>query len=182
MAALKKTYIETLAHALVLNPAVERHLAMFSAYLDESGKGHDRKFLAVAGLVSSELQWGRMEREWNAALLRLPGIPTDDEGRPEPFHMTDFVVGNWPTKRYRWTSEKRKGQFLDELVNIICKRVKLRVYTVVYLNHYHTIFPKDPHKKYPWVLSALGCASRISKWGEKHNHDSIPFIFEGGGE
>jgi hypothetical protein len=178
----KKEYIEKLAHALVLNPVGERHLAMFSAYLDESGKGHDKTFLAIGGLVSSALQWGKLERDWNQWLLRLHGIPVDELGRPKPFHMSDFVVGNWPTPHYPWPTDKHKDQFLDGLVKIICKRVKCRVYTVVYLKAYHAVFAKDKKKQHPWVLCALGCASRISKWAERHNHDPIPFIFERGGE
>jgi hypothetical protein len=179
----KKECIERLAEALILNPVGERHLAMFSAYLDESGQGVERQsFLAVGGLVSSALQWGRLQKDWTKHLLTVPNIPLDESGRPLPFHMTDFETGNWPVSGYRWPNEKRKVKFLDGLIQIICERVKLRVYTIVYLGHYHILFPKDRRKKIPWVLSALGCASRISKWAEQRPCDPVPFIFERGGE
>jgi hypothetical protein len=165
------------------NPAGERHLAMFSAYLDESGKGAERNaFLAVGGLVSSALQWGRLERDWRKCLLSVDGMPLDSDGRPVPFHMTDFVSDNWPIRKYQWRSEKSKEAFLNRLINVMCRRIKLRVFTVVVLQEYHTIFPKDPKKKWPWTLSALGCASRISQWGQSQNCIPIPFIFEQGGE
>lgn len=181
----RKPYIELLSEALILNPRGERHLAMFSvsAYLDESGKGNERKsFLAVGGLVSSALQWGRLESEWIAHLSRVPGMPFDEQRRPQPFHMTDFEAGNWPTKHYRWRSEKTKTKFLHGLVDIMRHRVKLRVFTVIWLHHYHQLFPGDHKFRLPWAMCALGCASRIAKWGERKMSDPIPFIFERGGE
>jgi hypothetical protein len=156
---------------------------MFSAYLDESGNGHERdSFLAVGGLVSSALQWGRLQSEWVDHLKRVPHMPLDEKGRPVPFHMTDFESGNWPVKSYQWRSETSKIRFLHGLLDIMRQRVKLRVFTVIWLRHYHTLFPRDKRFKLPWVMSALGCASRIAKWGEKRAQDPIPFIFERGGE
>lgn len=156
---------------------------MFSAYLDESGNGVERdSFLAVGGLVSSPLQWGRLQNDWTEHLLQLPGMPRDEKIRPVPFHMTDFESGNWPIFNYGWQSEKSKSRFLNGLISIMCKRVKLRVFTVIVLEHYHTLFPRDRRKRMPWVISALGCSSRISKWAEKKEHDPIPFVFEQGGE
>ncbi|HEX4593479.1 MAG TPA: DUF3800 domain-containing protein [Bryobacteraceae bacterium] len=179
----RKQYIEKLAEVLILNPAGERRLAMFSAYLDESGKGHERdSFLAVGGLVSSSLQWGRLQSEWVDHLKRLPRMPLDEQGRPRPFHMTDFESGHWPIRNYQWRSEKAKARFLDGLLDIMRYRVKLRVFTVIWLGHYHKLFPGDKKFKFPWVMSALGCASRIAKWGEQKAQDPIPFIFERGGE
>ncbi|MBZ5728241.1 MAG: DUF3800 domain-containing protein [Acidobacteriia bacterium] len=181
----RKQYVELLAEALILNPTAERHLAMFSAYLDESGKGNERKnFIAVGGLVSSSLQWGRLQNDWTKHLLRVPGIPLDGQGKPIPFHMADFESRNWPTKRYLWRSERTRSRFLHGLIDIMCHRVKLRVFTVIWLAQYHTLFPKDRRYKLPWVLCALGCASRISKWAEQRpsRDDPVPFIFEQGGE
>jgi hypothetical protein len=172
-----------LAEALILNLTAERHLSMFSAYLDESGKGNEREtFLAVGGPVSSALQWGRLQRDWTEHLLCVPEMPLDKQGRPVPFHMTEFESGNWPTKRYRWRSERTRSRFLHGLIDIMRHRVKLRVFTVIWLDHYHTLFPKDRKHKIPWLMCALGCASRISKWAEQRSYDSIPFIFERGGE
>lgn len=154
-----------------------------SAYLDESGKGNERQsFLAVGGLVSSALQWERLQTEWIEHLKQLDGMPLDDQGRPKPFHMSDFEVGNWPVKRYRWPSEKRRLGFLNGLIDIMRHRVKLRVFTVIWLNHYHRLFALDEKFKLPWAMCALGCASRIAKWGEGKVSDPIPFIFEKGGE
>lgn len=156
---------------------------MFSAYLDESGKGVERKsFLAVGGLVSSALQWGRLQSEWTDHLLRVPKMPLDEGGRPVPFHMTDFESGNWPTTSYQWPSAKAQIRFLHGLIDIMRYRIKLRVFTVIYLKHYHLMFSRDKRHKIPWVMCALGCASRISKWGEQKATDPIPFIFERGGE
>lgn len=61
--------------------------------------------------------------------------------------------------------------------------MKLRVFTVIWLKHYHAIFAKDKRYRLPWTMSALGCASRVSKWAEHKNYpDPIPFVFERGGE
>ena len=166
-----------------LKPACERQLAMFSAYLDESGKGHQRRsFIAIGGLVSSSLQWGRLEAEWKAQLTHLAGMPLDARGRPVPFHMSDFESGRRPVSGYQWRSEKSKRRFLNGLIDIMRRRVKLRVFCVIWLDHYHSIFPKDRRYKLPWVMCALGCASRIAKWAEEKSGDPVPFIFERGGE
>jgi hypothetical protein len=156
---------------------------MFSAYLDESGKGGERKsFIAVGGLVSSALQWERFQVEWTDQLRRVPDMPLDEQNRPVPFHMNKFESGHWPERGYRWRSEKTKTRFLSDLLDIIRRRVKLRVFTAVQLGDYHQLFPKDEKFKHPWVLCAIGCASCISKWAEREGHDAVPFIFEKGGE
>jgi hypothetical protein len=179
----RREYIERLAVALILNPVSERHLAMFSAYLDESGKGNERNsFIAIGGLVSSALQWGRLQGDWVAHLKRVPGMPLDEHDRPVPFHMTDFEADNWPIKAYSWSSERTKRNFLHGLIDIMRHRVKLRVFTVIWLHHYHAVFGKDKRFKLPWAMCSLGCTSRIAKWGEVNHYDPIPFIFEGGGE
>jgi hypothetical protein len=156
---------------------------MFSAYFDESGKGVERNsFLAVGGLVSSALQWGRLQGEWDERLLHVPDMPIDEQGRPVPFHMNKFEAGNWSTSGYRFRSEVSKRRLLDDLLAIMRHRVKLRVFTVVWLGHYRTLFSRDKKFKMPWVFCTLGCASRIAHWAEKHCTDPVPFIFERGGE
>jgi hypothetical protein len=156
---------------------------MFTAYLDESGKGNERNsFIAVGGLVSSSLQWGRLQSDWTSHLLGLPGMPVDEVGRPVPFHMNAFESRYWPTDKYQWRSENARARFLNGLIEIMRHRIKLRVFTAVWLPHYHMLFSKDRRYKLPWVMAALGCASRVSKWAEQTHHDAIPFIFERGGE
>lgn len=179
----KRHRIERLAEVLLPSASGERYLAMLSAYLDESGKGNERKrFLAVGCLVSSALQWVRLEKDWNACLLAVPGMPILDGEPVVPFHMTDFEVGKWPMEGYQWPSPQKKDAFLNRLVAIICNRVRLRVYTAVYLEHYHLLFPGDKKYETPWVLSALGCAHHVSKWAIDKTKDNVPFIFEAGGE
>lgn len=179
----RKRYIRRLAEAFVLNLRSERHLAMFSAYLDESGKGNERRsFIAVGGLVSSSLQWDRLQREWDERLLHVPAMPRDEQGRPAPFHMNKFEAGNWPTAGYRFRSAMSKRRLLDDLLAIMRHRVKLRVFTVVWLDHYRTLFSGDRRFKIPWVFGTLGCATRIAHWAKNHSPDPVPFIFEQGGE
>ena len=137
----RKRYIRRLAEAFVLNPRSERHLAMFSAYLDESGKGNERRsFIAVGGLVSSSLQWDRLQREWDERLLHVPAIPIDQQGRPAPFHMNKFEAGNWPTAGYRFRSAMSKRRLLDDLLAIMRHRVKLRAYRGMAGSLSHAIF------------------------------------------
>jgi hypothetical protein len=109
-------------------------------------------------------------------------MPLDEQGRPEPFHMSSFESGNWPSKGYRFRSKVSRTRFLNDLLDIMRHRVKLRVFTVIWLHHYHALFSGDKTFKLPWMMCALGCASRIARWGERNASDRIPFTFERGGE
>ena len=57
-------------------------MAMFTVFLDDSGKPDDHDIIAMAGLVSTAEQWGELEREWSATLA--------DAGIGVPFRMADF--------------------------------------------------------------------------------------------
>lgn len=151
----------------------------FTTYVDESGNKHDKTVLCLGGLLSSVSQWSEMEREWNETLLDSP-MPRYEDGRPQPFHMTDFEANAGVfDKKHGWTEEGKTTLF-DRLLGIMVRRVKMRVYTMLSLGDYRAqISHADPELKRAYTFAALGVASRIGHWARSAaNAENVPYVFE----
>ncbi len=140
---------------------------MLSAYFDESGSHGDSRVFVLSGLVTPAHQWERFSGEWMKAL--------SNEGITD-FHMVDFSHSIGQFKG--WEAERSK-MFITRLIDIICRRVSFRLWTVIVVNDYRQfVIENSDHMMY--TLSAIGCASRLRRIADRRS-TYIPCMFEQGG-
>src|ERR1700691_4940807 len=89
-----------------------------TGYFDASGAPDEGVILCVAGFVSFEQRWKKLEREWKQALA--------DE-HASIFHMTEFVFakqrkGHKKNEFAGWTTERRQ-RLLRTLAKIVARNV-----------------------------------------------------------
>jgi hypothetical protein len=120
--------IEHLARSLWLGRFKwTNQMAMYTAYLDDSGHPDSGKYLVVAGAIADIRQWVHLEREWLEVLEPLG---------TEVFHATDFADRRPPYDRL---GESEREKFLMSLVYIIRRRVERTISGAVNLEHHRAI-------------------------------------------
>lgn len=88
---------------------------MYTVYLDESGTTQGQEAVTVAGCVSSNKKWKRLETEWRAILSEY-GVSV--------FHMADCAGKRREYSAANgWDSQRRKA-FLSELAECAAKHVQ----------------------------------------------------------
>jgi hypothetical protein len=137
-------------------------MALFSAYLDESGHVDDSDFVVVGGCIAHVNQWAYLEREWSNALLRSNPL------KPE-FHYADCTDEN----------------LRFHLATIIVRRVEKAVAIAIPVKKY-----KAANKQYalaeclgyPYPLAAWMCLAELNSWAAlNHGVDHpIEYVFEDG--
>jgi hypothetical protein len=146
---------------------------MYSAYFDESGHPDDSKYVVVGGGVAQVEQWVHLEREWKDALSPLG---------TSIFHATDFDQG---TRPFDGLDNKGKSDLLEQLVNIIIRRLEICSAVAVPMGQYKVVDGKYVFSDlfgYPYPLAARHCIAAVEEWAHKHeiNVFEILFFFEDG--
>ena len=167
--------IQRLAHAPLLNHDPRRTLMVhLTAYFDASGSPSDAHALTMAGFVSSEAKWHKLETEWNEVLKRYE-VPY--------LHMKEFTCSTGHFKTWKNDEERRK-HFLIDLVNVTKKRVHKSFGCSVILEDFHEVnrhFKLREKWGRPYSLVGIGAVSRVIDW--KHRrfpNASIKYVFEAG--
>jgi hypothetical protein len=137
-------------------------MAMFSAYLDESGHVDDSEFLVVGGCIAHVDQWVHLESEWSNALLRSNPLKPD-------FH---YVNCGDEDLRFR-------------LAQILVRRVEKAVAIAIPIQKY-----KAANKRYalaecigyPYPLAAWMCLAELNSWAALNYGVDHPveYVFEDG--
>jgi Protein of unknown function (DUF3800) len=114
-------------------PGLTKHLS----FVDEAGHAIDpnQHFLCLAGLLATEAAWGEFEIEWREACAAA--------GLRAPFHMMHFAArkeqfANWP--------EERRIELLAHLVGTIVRAEAMPIGSVVSLDGYRALSPKEKAK------------------------------------
>ena len=155
---------EHFARAILLGRfSLDRPMAMYTAYFDESGHpDDDGAYLVVAGCVAETGQWDELEREWLEVLKPLG---------TRVFHTADFDCGAKPFDRLK---EAQADELFARLIGIICRRINKSFSHVIPLGPYRAMNGKyllGESYGFPYPAAARHCIFLVSEWAERH---SIP--------
>ncbi len=147
---------------------------MFTAYFDESGTSKDSTALTVAGAVSSNQKWRRLEKQWNEILAnRVVKI----------FHMKDCAAGRGEFSG--WSSSDRRN-FIYDLSECMGRHVKYAWSCNIVLDCWTLMneeFTLREHLGTPYCLGAAMCIYAVEQWKTRSKISSaIEYIFESGAE
>jgi uncharacterized protein DUF3800 len=115
-------------------------LALFSAYLDESGTHRESPLTVVAGYVGSVRHWEAFEAEWPALLTR---------------HGLDFLHG----KDMSGWREDRRHALVADVINLLEKSAIYGTAAAVYNKDHQRVFPQGV--KVPMVDTKYGACFRM---------------------
>jgi hypothetical protein len=146
---------------------------MFSVYFDESGTHDGSPAVAVAGWISTDVQWERFSRAWTA-VLRAAGL------NPPVFHMTDYESRRGPFSG--WHQNKRV-RVLQRLQGLIRRRTKQPIAVAVIVD----AFEKGRRERKvapnmsPYGFGVVECIKRVGAWADEVGHNEpIAYYFEDG--
>jgi hypothetical protein len=148
------------------------HVAMYSAYFDESGHPDDSPRVIVAGCIADIRQWVHFEREWKEILTPL-GI--------EVFHAADFDRRKPPFD----LPDTKASELLERLVGIIVRRVEKTVACAVPMLDYKAMNERYLLAEYfgfPYPCAARSCLAFVEAWANQHSfpyHDILCFFEDG---
>jgi len=128
-----------LAHPVA---SIGRVVAVFIACLDESGTHNESAFASIAGYVDNSNGWAEFERAWKVIL---------DRYAVDEFHMTDFESrhGEFGWRNYWFLAEADlRHPFLQDLINVIKSRMRLRAGCTISMRDYHSVIPERLKPKY----------------------------------
>lgn len=147
---------------------------MFTAYFDESGTHDNSAALVVSGYVASAQQWLDFDKAWKDAL--------SDEGLTH-FHMKDFAHSRKEFETWKGDETRRK-RYLERLIGIIRKNIRISISNAVILQSYKEINSKYLFQEYfgkPYAFCSRLCMTDVDYWKEQHGYsDHILNIFEDG--
>jgi hypothetical protein len=131
-------------------------LAMFIAYMDESGTHDESDFAALAGYVDHSNGWTEFETAWNAVLAYY---------HVDEFHMTDFENRY---KEFDWRNywflpdEELRRPFMRDLLRALHSPKRLRVGCTISMRDYREIIPERFHKDYnPYYFLFAKCVEQL---------------------
>lgn len=154
---------------------------MLRVAFDAAGLPTERDVFTVAGLISSTDNWARLERDWESALADA-GMPCAADGKPLPFHMTDFETryGKF-TETSGWTPQ-RKSELVGRLIGIIGRRVRARFSCSILMEEWYRLKPADTRmRQLPYGMCTAACSAAIAEWVHKYgNCEAVAYLFEGG--
>jgi hypothetical protein len=152
-------------------------IALFTAYVDESGTHDASRFIGVGGVIADADQWAKFEQGWRKALADAD-IPYS--------HMKEFAFNSGPFKK--WASptkefEPQRRVFMKSLCDCI---VNIGAYTfgaVITREHYNTLVPDDmrDYMGTPYAFLGRYCIARVGVWAQQNSPDEpVNLIFERG--
>ena len=153
---------------------------MLKIALDASGTANDDRLLAVGGLVGSMDQWEKLETSWKTILVEA-GLPIGVGGDPMPFRMSKFESRQGVFADSSVWDKNKRSQLIQKLIGTVKLRIRTRVYGVVLLDEYRTLFPKDKGNKLPYTLAMVACADGVQKWASQYEpNERIAYLIEKG--
>src|ERR1035438_10388491 len=132
-----------MCHGFRANPK-SVHLAMLTAYVDESGIHPGNHLCVVAGYYGNDAQWGGFIGQWIPALCQRKNL-----------HMREL----------RWKEEARIGPMLAKLGGIPDKFGLNRIVGGIWHKHHGELVKGVVNEKYssPYMLAAQACMSYALK-------------------
>lgn len=154
---------------------------MFSVSFDAAGMPNERDVFTVAGVISSTEQWGRLEKDWERALIDA-GVPAGDDGTPLPFHMTDFENRKEPFDDEQHWTNKRRIDLIGRLTRTMARRVSARFSCSILMKDWYALEPVAKQMTHwPYAIGALTCAASVAEWNYRcGNREPVAYLFEAG--
>lgn len=129
---------------------------MLTTYFDESGTHRDSAAFVVAGLIAPQDQWARLSKEWRRELLKH-GLAH--------FHAVDCVHGR---KLFKGMPKEERDELLDRLAQITARYACWRVWTVVIMKDFRSVFSGLAEDKL-YQMCAWGCSAGIRYLAERRS-------------
>jgi hypothetical protein len=151
------------------------HLAMFTAYIDDSGSDPKQAVANATTLIIPAARIVALEREWEGLKLK--------EGFSE-FHTSPFVARNPKSDFANWDTAKHERVF--RRVRDICKKYTVQAMSfTVYKKDYDEIVPKSFREDcgtfhYTWAIRQL--LSHTEQWRRQHQAPPLEYVFSWMGE
>ena len=147
---------------------------MLTAYFDDSGTHASSSVVAVAGYVSTTVNWQSFAKEWRR-LLRKEKISV--------IHMAALqnLQGHFSIKN-GWTISRRE-KLVEKAAKIIGQRTRTAVGRAVIRNDWEKVVPEYLKKMFggPYGWCASECVATISNWKKTNGiKGSLDFVFEDG--
>lgn len=149
-----------------------RHLFLvLTAYLDASGSA-DSQALTVAGYVSSDARLKHFGAEWFRLLRRYR--------LNDGFHMTDFVAGAEPYRRWG----KKREERLLEFIRVVNRAAIFPVSVTIPIATYSSALSEDQRARCgnPYFVAAWGCFHEVTKWlrANRPPEDEVAYVYDQG--
>src|SRR5277367_4288069 len=141
-----------------------------TGYFDASGAPNQGLILVVAGFVSFEPRWHKLEGQWNDALT---------EEHVSLFHMHEFIFGKQRKGDKKnefagWDRSRRKA-FITKLVKIVAKNIVKSFASYVVLDDWrqaNRLYQLAEHDYHPYVIASWSCVQRIQNWCNDHLYNN----------
>lgn len=162
--------IEEMADLLFLPDAVERRIAMFAAYFDDSGTHSESSVVSIAGYIAGATDWKHFAAEWNQ-LLSGENITH--------FHMTDFESRHG---EFIGWDDQRRIRVIKRAIEIIHRRTIKGFSCSVNKDDFDDLIPEFiPGSAY--VLCLVDCMTKCDHWAKEGNRQEpiACFLEQGGG-
>lgn len=148
---------------------------MFTACFDASGTEHDRRFLVVAGFVSTADLWTQFDEGWRKR-LREDGLSY--------FHMVEFAQSSGQFKDGWKGNESRRRKLLSDLMEIL-QRYAFRKFGCCIENKLLQDHLSDERKNQyhlrTFSLAGYYCAVQVHQWhNETHPRNPVKLVYEDG--
>ena len=154
---------------------------MLNAFVDESGSHDSSRHYVMAGYISSVEEWGQFNDEW-VSVLNNYGL--------HEFHMVDFKSRfRSPKSKYRHINKPDGERLLDQLTDIIKRRVMIGVGGILPMDAYNQVV-KGRYERYlgrPYTVCTNILLMAVYRWAREIKYctkyrEPIEFFFECGAE
>ncbi|MGH6876343.1 MAG: DUF3800 domain-containing protein [Rhizomicrobium sp.] len=164
-----------LARSIRLMGAVR--IAMFTAYIDESGTDEASNCLGIGGLIADAEQWTAFETQWRQALADA-GVKYS--------HMKEYAhstgeFGKWKSKTKQF--EPQRERFMRQLCYAITKTAKYTFGAIITRGDYEKFVPEDLRRGMGTPYTFLGryCIARVGVWAQENSpKEPVKLVFERG--
>jgi len=147
-------------------------MVMLTCYFDGSGDKDSTNVYSVAGYVSTVDRWIDFDKKWSA-LLKRHGLPY--------FHMKEFAPSVDHFKEWKGKEKERKrGAFLEQLVNITRKHVLHSFSVTLRMDLYdaaNKFYPLKEKRVVPLLLCGGGCIAKALYWRRNKGRAEEPIMF-----
>lgn len=150
----------------------ERLLAMFTAYIDDSGTASTQKVAIATALIIPARRIIRFQSEWNTFCSKW-GV--------SDFHASECAVGNYKSNFRGW--EKTKIEKAFRRIRQIIKKYGIRCFSLgVHKDDYDAVVPSDLRPifgdhHYTWAMHSL--LAFIDRWAcDSEVEHPVEYVFD----
>ena len=152
-------------------------IAMFRAYVDESGTDNASGCIGVGGLIADVEAWWRFEIEWRRIL---------SEAGVKYSHMKEYAhsageFSKWKSKTKEFEPQREK--FMQQVCDCITKTAIYTFGAIIAKSEYEKFVPEDLRQDMgaPYAFLGRYCIARVGVWAQENSYEEpVNLIFERG--